>query len=337
MTDRILSERGAVTPIDCDRFDALLADYLERALPADDRAAADAHLATCARCRALTDDLLAITRDAAALGPIEPPRDLWAGIAARIEAPVVPLGRTGEHAATATAAAGAPGAVPGVAPTAPALRVERGATRAGRPVADRFLFSKRWLAAAAGVLVAVSVGSTYGVMRLTGRIAPTTVAVTSTPATPAPDSTRSTAPDTPDIAPNAAPNTTPTPTTVASAEPSAKRGQPARAPRAAEPSVRSSGDARLVSGGASAYAPAIQAYDKEIASLRAALRNRNDLDSATVAVVERNLRVIDAAIADSRRALARDPHSRFLGDQLARTLDQKVELLRTAVLLPARS
>jgi hypothetical protein len=96
-------------------------------------------------------------------------------------------------------------------------------------------------------------------------------------------------------------------------------------------------EARDVAYTADAYAPAVQTYDREIAALRAALRQRADLDSSTVAVLEKSLRVIDDAIAQSRRALERDPHSRLLSDELTRALGQKVELLRTAVLLPARS
>jgi hypothetical protein len=89
---------------------------------------------------------------------------------------------------------------------------------------------------------------------------------------------------------------------------------------------------------AASAAPGAATYDREIAQLRRVVQQRRaDLDSGTVAVLERNLRVIDDAIAQSRAALARDPRSRFLGQQLERTLDQKLELLRTAALLPARS
>jgi hypothetical protein len=56
-----------------------------------------------------------------------------------------------------------------------------------------------------------------------------------------------------------------------------------------------------------------------------------------VKIIEKNLLVIDKAIAESRAALAKDPHSRFLNEQLTRVLDQKVGLLRTAALLPART
>ena len=61
---------------------------------------------------------------------------------------------------------------------------------------------------------------------------------------------------------------------------------------------------------------------------------RTQLDSATVAIIERNLSIIDAAISQSKAALARDPASRLLSDQLTHALDKKVELLRTAALLP---
>jgi hypothetical protein len=49
------------------------------------------------------------------------------------------------------------------------------------------------------------------------------------------------------------------------------------------------------------------------------------------------MEVIDAAIEQSRAALAADPRSAFLGAQLGRALDRKVGLLRTAATLPART
>jgi hypothetical protein len=61
---------------------------------------------------------------------------------------------------------------------------------------------------------------------------------------------------------------------------------------------------------------------------------RAQLDSGTVAIIERNLGIIDAAIAQSKAALARDPASQLLGEQLTHALDKKVELLRTAAMLP---
>ena len=76
-------------------------------------------------------------------------------------------------------------------------------------------------------------------------------------------------------------------------------------------------------------------YGREIDILQKILTSRRtQLDSATVAIIERNLSIIDAAIAQSKAALARDPASRLLSDQLTHALDKKVELLRTAALLP---
>ncbi len=81
-----------------------------------------------------------------------------------------------------------------------------------------------------------------------------------------------------------------------------------------------------------------QLYDQEIAQLQMIVRERRSLlDTATIAVIQRNLAVIDSAIAQSRAALAADPNSRFLNEQLNSVLGQKVELLRTAALLPART
>lgn len=64
-------------------------------------------------------------------------------------------------------------------------------------------------------------------------------------------------------------------------------------------------------------------------------QRRTQLDSSTVAIIEKNLQIIDRAIEQSRAALARDPASHMLDQQLTHALDEKVELLRTAAMLPA--
>lgn len=77
-------------------------------------------------------------------------------------------------------------------------------------------------------------------------------------------------------------------------------------------------------------------YSREIEMLQKIVsRRRTVLDSTTVAIIERNLKIIDAAIEQSRAALAADPASRLLSDQLTHALDKKVELLRTAAMMPA--
>jgi hypothetical protein len=47
--------------------------------------------------------------------------------------------------------------------------------------------------------------------------------------------------------------------------------------------------------------------------------------------------VIDDAISQCKAVLAKDPASRFLIESLNHALENKVELLRTAAMLPSRS
>ncbi len=83
---------------------------------------------------------------------------------------------------------------------------------------------------------------------------------------------------------------------------------------------------------------AAEAYDQEIARLRAILDARRDeLDTVTVNVIEHNLAVIDTAIRQSAAALAHDPGSALLVDQLNDARDKQLDLLRTAAALPRRS
>jgi hypothetical protein len=79
-----------------------------------------------------------------------------------------------------------------------------------------------------------------------------------------------------------------------------------------------------------------ETYDSEITTLHHALEaRRGQLNPSTVAIIEQNLSVIDEAIRQSRAALAKDPNSRRLNDQLDRTLAKKTILLRAAALLPS--
>jgi hypothetical protein len=96
--------------------------------------------------------------------------------------------------------------------------------------------------------------------------------------------------------------------------------------------VPSGVSARLASRGPTSEA----VYGREIEMLQSIVKQRKtQLDSSTIAVIQRNLDIIDAAIAQSRAALVADPASRMLGQQLTHALDKKVELLRTAAMLPA--
>lgn len=83
-----------------------------------------------------------------------------------------------------------------------------------------------------------------------------------------------------------------------------------------------------------AVAEAEEGYLASVRELSVALDvARQELSPRTIAIVERNLALIDAAIAESREALVRDPGNRVLLDVLAGTYRQKLELLRRAAQL----
>jgi len=76
--------------------------------------------------------------------------------------------------------------------------------------------------------------------------------------------------------------------------------------------------------------------DREISALELIVATqRETLDPATVAILERNLAVIDRAIAESRAAFQEDPASRFLAAQLTRSYSSKLTLLRDMATMPA--
>jgi len=96
-----------------------------------------------------------------------------------------------------------------------------------------------------------------------------------------------------------------------------------------------SGD-RIARIRAASYEEDFVTLDLEVRTLQAMLdQRRSMLDSTTVAVVERNLKLIDTAIAESRAAFLRDPASQFLAAQLARSYTTKITLLRTTATMPS--
>jgi hypothetical protein len=250
----------------CEMFEANVSEWLDEELAPEARSAMDAHRAACAACAALVSDLRRLQTDARQLPPLVPSRDLWEGIEARIEAPVIPLAD----------------AAPDVAAPRPARHARHARQAAMWQIAPR------WLAAAAVALVVLSSGVTYLVARSAGEpegeLGPWVI-------------------------------------TGAPADPSAA------AQNASAGSVGSREDLARRS-----------ATDREIEELRQVIvSRRSELDSATVATIERSLRVIDDAIAESRAALASDPANAFLNEQLDETLRRRLELMQALAFAPSRS
>lgn len=196
---------------------------------------------------------------------------------------------------------------------------------AARPERQR-RFVPAWMGVAAAALIVSTAGITYMLTARSLQNGPAQVAVLQ-PSNP-PAQTGSDSGTSPS-------ETTATPTTVP--------GNGAGATSAARPSVVGSNRSRASQSVVMANRPvgpqsSEAVYGKEIDNLQAILtQRRSQLDSATVAIIERNLRIIDAAIEQSKAALKNDPASRLLSDQLTHALDKKVELLRTAALMPANT
>jgi len=272
--------------MNCDVFTDRLMAYLEHETDDATRAAIERHSVTCVDCGALLADLRKLRIDAANLPELAPSRDLWAGVAERIEAPVVSI-------------------------------------RTARRMPDiRIASMGRWTRRA---LIAASLVGAAGV----GYMAAARRATTSSPATsPTQVAQAPAAPSlVPDSSPSAStsaptvskPESTPASTSVASATPDAT----SRTPRP---------NAQFVVASLSAD------YDREISRLHTLIeQRRNQLDPVTVAIIEKNLQVIDGAIAECKKAIARDPSSRFLIESLNQSFQTKVELMRTAALLPSRT
>lgn len=229
---------------------ARLSEYLSDELSDADKLSVEAHLATCEDCERALHDLARVVEEAGALGDIEPPGDLWPGIAAALATSSVD--GDGHDVARVIA-------FPGVRAPSPAL------------ANDRVEVSRRGLVAASVVLVA-----------LTGTAA---WFAGSTASAPEPRATAT---------------------------------------------FSSPGPVTAVSGDA----PAPEAMAGELAVLEDVLASaRSVLDPNTVRVLERNLGVIEQAIADSREALAQDPGNTFLAQHLERMYRRKLVYLQDAVRL----
>src|SRR4051812_45624048 len=119
-----------------------LHDYVDGSGDASERSTIEQHLAACATCRQLVDDLREIKRSVATLEHRDPPVRVWSRIERAIKLEQ-------EHAAAATGR-GARGL--------PLGQAGRSAGRVGALTTGRALKALPWLAAAAALVVATVVG-----------------------------------------------------------------------------------------------------------------------------------------------------------------------------------
>lgn len=278
----------------CELFGNQMMAYLEHEVDDTTRAAIERHSVGCAECGALLADVRKLQVDAANLPVLKPSRDLWSGISARIEAPVLDIA----------------GARDAESVTSGALSHSRVAGQHGRSLTLR-----RWMR---GAMIAASLVFAAGI----GYVAAGTrgTEVVTAPVVDVPTDARAQLALTPDSVVPA-----PVEPQIQNPEPRAVTVTPVAAPP--EPTEVQRALATLTAD-----------YDREIARLRTLIeQRRNQLDPVTVATIEKNLKVIDSAIEDSKKAIVRDPASRFLIESLNQSLQTKVELMRTAALLPSRT
>lgn len=230
-----------------------LSEYMDGGLAPDDHAEVEAHLAECGECRRVLEDLRAVAAQARELGPREPTRDLWAGIAATIEAPTPESAPEGARVIQLPTGAGDP-------------------TGGQRSPRRTFALTSPQLAAASVALIALSSWATWS-LRPTPQAAATDAAVVEGVI------------------------------------------QPAASEAAPPPELA-----------------------RELAGLEAAVSEVRDvLDPNTVRILQRNLGIIEQAIADSQRALAQDPENEFLREHLQRVYQRKAEYLRDAARVAERT
>ncbi len=321
----------------CEAIEATLPDYLDETLEPWLRAAVQEHLGECVRCAGLVRDLRNIQRDAAAMADLAPSRDLWPPIARRIGTPVVPLAPIA--AAPAAPVAGAPTAPIEAAPTAAVAASETAAVPPGwararydARASDRHFGAMR-MGLAAAALVVVTASTTYllTVRSLRPTAIPSVASEVSRPAQPAP--ARPSGPEA------AIPETVRDPAPMESLIPAAPMESPtsvATVPVSPPPSSPDS-QAATASLASDPVPSSARGYEREVAKLQAIMSWRKaQLNPATAAIVEHNLRIIDGAIEQSKRALQTDPANPMLSDQLTHALDKKVGLLRRAAMLGRR-
>ncbi len=277
-----------------------LSEYLDGDLAASEGTALERHLERCESCRAALAELRRVVERAHALPVIPSPTDQWPALRARLAD--IPQD-------------GADELVPLPAPAPGRQRVISIETHPRwwqRPLT----ISWAQAAAAAVLLVVLAGGGAF--LALRGAGAPQVISGSSGPvASNTPTTTEEDVQSPPDR------------TESVSSEPASTPldDQPQRGRRAAP-------GARVIDGTTAVAASLDPRYDATVTELQQLLATeRGQLDSSTVRILEQNLAVIDHALNEARRAVAKDPANPYLRAHLASTMRRKVDLLRRATVI----
>jgi hypothetical protein len=286
-----------------DRFVDQLSEYVDGDLAATEVTALERHLDGCDSCRATVTDLRRVVERARALPAIPSPTDQWPALRARLaETPQDGLDEL------------AP--LPDVTPVRPrVIAIDSHPHWWQRPLT----VSWTQAAAAAVLLIVLAGGGAWFALRGIGT--PQVVGGSSGSVAlnvPAPD-------------PTSAPSqTSPDGTAPVSSEPA---GAPLD--EAPQRGRRVPAGAPAGNDGTMALAASLDPrYDATVAELRQLLTaERTQLDTSTVRILEQNLAVIDRALNEAQRAVAKDPANPYLRAHLASTMRRKVDLLRRATVI----
>jgi hypothetical protein len=279
----------------CDRFQELVSGWLEGDLDATQRAALEAHAATCDACRALMTDLRNIRQTASTLERHAPPARVWARLEQQLAAEPRFREAAARRAAGVTAIADRKGADRKAADRKAADRKAtdpRATDLRASATRPRFWSWRSPVFALAASLLLMIGGSLYLLHRWSSD--------SSTPAT----TSASNAPS-------------------ASGSAGTAGSQPGNAPPGA-----------LVESIDSELQQAAAHYEKAIAGLeQVANASDSPLDPDMMAALHRNLDVIDKAISESRAALVAQPNSQVAQQSLFDAFRRKVALLQDTIAL----
>ncbi|MGH7724053.1 MAG: zf-HC2 domain-containing protein [Candidatus Eiseniibacteriota bacterium] len=310
-----------------DQWNERLSDYFDEALSPDERVLIEAHFTTCAECRTTLDELRAVVAHARSLTDRAPAEDLWPGIAARVavlaQDPSIES-RSADPGIVRTAGAGM---LRGRAESSGSLAARRaGESRTARHADSA---GSRWFGGGLTLSWPQLAAAGIALMLLSGSVAwfaGTRAGGGQVQVAGGTGTTGNTG-----ISGTGSGNGTST-----GSGPGITGSGPGTGLSGTGPDIAGTGSDNTGTGPGMTVRSASQglddpAYAAEVAKLERALsEKRNELDPETVKTIESNLRIIDLASAQAKKALDVDPANPYLKEHLTKTKQRKIEVLKAA-------